>query len=644
MGIKKKIIVVLFAFVGFIAVGQEAYLRHTVMAGETVFAIARQYNITPEELLKYNPDAASILREGSILIIPNASISKPATVQTHTVKPQETLYGLSKLYNCTVDELLAMNPELKDGLKIGMVIKVPKSVSKAVVQKSREDSAKYEFRVVEPKETVYSICKSADITEDAFLKLNPEVRERGLQIGMVIKLPKNIDNQPVVTENVPTDETNSNTAQQLYELYFVKPDDSLIEIAQRFSTTVANLIKLNPELSGGLKPGRYIVVPSVKKEQLVVVNKSPSSNMFYHLPSSNFKTKVRIAAVLPLYISKNDSLATSGQNAKKGVYERSKIGLAFYSGLRLAVDTLAALGYHVILDVYDTENSLQKTAEIAQKIHPKTDVVIGPLYSKNAEKLAQLLPDKMVVSPLSKTVDNTNLPNLIDGVNYLGGEYRAMADWISANYKQRHIVFLNTQAEQNKKSVSIIVENCKNVDSNAVKYYWVDEDFKQLGLIDNYIESGKPTTFVVVDQNAAFLSDLLRRMNRTRDSSLSILCTSRIFDIPALENRYLNKLNFISTSNDFLNVQDTLTQQFISAYRRLTGTEPDRFAYYGYDTGLYFAQLAAKNGKLRNVEEWPVVKGVHKGFKFMAIPGLGPVNIYSYYVGIKNYKLVERQQ
>jgi LysM repeat protein len=37
------------------------------------------------------------------------------------VKPKETLYSLSKMFEMTQEELIALNPELNNGVEIGML-------------------------------------------------------------------------------------------------------------------------------------------------------------------------------------------------------------------------------------------------------------------------------------------------------------------------------------------------------------------------------------------------------------------------------------------------------------------------------------------------------------------------------------------
>ena len=68
---------------------------------------------------------AVILREDS-LVVPDpvlTEIEEPSP-ESHTVKRGETLYSISRLYSCSVDQLRAWNPQLKEILKVGDMIRL----------------------------------------------------------------------------------------------------------------------------------------------------------------------------------------------------------------------------------------------------------------------------------------------------------------------------------------------------------------------------------------------------------------------------------------------------------------------------------------------------------------------------------------
>ncbi|MET0943883.1 MAG: LysM peptidoglycan-binding domain-containing protein [Flavobacterium sp.] len=123
--------------------GPEKYVYHDVVAKETKFSIAKQYNTTVEDLEKRNPEIVSSLPIGYRVTIkgtapktenaaPVAHVAKPAetpkkvtTYMEYQVKPKETFYSLGRTFHITQEELTELNPSLSEGVKEGMVLKVP---------------------------------------------------------------------------------------------------------------------------------------------------------------------------------------------------------------------------------------------------------------------------------------------------------------------------------------------------------------------------------------------------------------------------------------------------------------------------------------------------------------------------------------
>ena len=47
------------------------------------------------------------------------------TYYLHKIEKGNTLYSLSKMYSVKIKDLIAENPQLEEGLKIGQVIRIP---------------------------------------------------------------------------------------------------------------------------------------------------------------------------------------------------------------------------------------------------------------------------------------------------------------------------------------------------------------------------------------------------------------------------------------------------------------------------------------------------------------------------------------
>lgn len=103
--------------------------EHIVIPKETKFGIARKYGMTVKELESLNPTVDE-LHPGVMLKVNTDVIDEPVIITNddfrfYEVQPQETLYSLTRRFQVDQDSLMALNPALKDGLKSGMVLKVP---------------------------------------------------------------------------------------------------------------------------------------------------------------------------------------------------------------------------------------------------------------------------------------------------------------------------------------------------------------------------------------------------------------------------------------------------------------------------------------------------------------------------------------
>ncbi len=115
------------------------YLIHTVAVKQTLYSIAKVYGVTISEITFENPDVLQGIKPGQELKIPETSqtpasptpaATQPASTSSnanfHTVLPSETLYGIAKLYNISLEELKELNPEVAAGvaIRIGQQLKV----------------------------------------------------------------------------------------------------------------------------------------------------------------------------------------------------------------------------------------------------------------------------------------------------------------------------------------------------------------------------------------------------------------------------------------------------------------------------------------------------------------------------------------
>ncbi|MFD2565426.1 amino acid ABC transporter substrate-binding protein [Aquimarina rubra] len=112
--------------------------------------------------------------------------SRVSTTTKYVVKPKDTRYSIARRHGITVGELNQLNPEMDPNFPIGMEIIVPTTI---FVPLEEIIEPEFELYEVQPKETIYSILKRTEISSDSLFSMNPYLRD-GLKAGMVITLPK----------------------------------------------------------------------------------------------------------------------------------------------------------------------------------------------------------------------------------------------------------------------------------------------------------------------------------------------------------------------------------------------------------------------------------------------------------------------
>lgn len=168
---------------------QKKYVSYIVKSGETMKSIAKNYDISTRDLLRLNPDIGRKPKENTVIIVPNKNYGKQVIesektlTETYIVKPKETLFGISKKHNITIEELIQANPDLlHDGLKIGMHLTVP-----VAIESEESDSTNYITHTVVKDDTVYNLTKKYEVSQENLMALNPALSE-GLKLGMVLKI------------------------------------------------------------------------------------------------------------------------------------------------------------------------------------------------------------------------------------------------------------------------------------------------------------------------------------------------------------------------------------------------------------------------------------------------------------------------
>jgi len=402
---------------GYSVFAQQNFTKHKVEAGETVTIIAQKYQTSPASIFQLNPDAQSGLKPDMMLLIPKGNgvlireaYKKDKGKKTHLVSAKETLYSLMKRYDRTEEDFEKANPGLlANGLKVGDVIVIPGK--KSVVNTVKPSLVEVKKERVHTVEAKETLYAIAKLynVSVAELELANPGVKDGLQEGFVLKIPQEKADTTAVKANQAI---ISVPVKPNMTSYTVQPKETLYGIATKSGFSQEELIALNSGLKEGLKEGMVLYFPAKAKNS---VAKPPKKRVDLTQSLRNATTK-RLVLLLPFNISKIESDTTSVRTRIKND-KFLNMTLDFYSGVVKAIDSAKALGLNLEIKIFDsqeTKNSSNVASIFKQSNFKGTDLVIGPFYQSNVEAAAQILMKDsiLIISPLSKEA-NASLPNLI---------------------------------------------------------------------------------------------------------------------------------------------------------------------------------------------------------------------------------------
>lgn len=115
-----------------VVVPVEPKREHVVQAGETVYGIARQYDLGVMDLVERNNlNLQQGIKPGQVLKLTESQRVEPISTTParaaeieHVVKSTDTLYSVARKYNVTIKELMEWNNKSNFGLAVGEKLKV----------------------------------------------------------------------------------------------------------------------------------------------------------------------------------------------------------------------------------------------------------------------------------------------------------------------------------------------------------------------------------------------------------------------------------------------------------------------------------------------------------------------------------------
>ena len=161
---------------------------HIVEAGETLWSIAQRYEVNIESLMEWNElTAQSILTTGQSLEVKSAtqeekSLQEEEPTKIHEVRPGESLWGISRQYDVTVEDLRVWN-----GLTEEDPISPGQSLLLQAPEPVKDADKELIIYVVRGGDSLYKIAHEYGITVTELMEMN-DLETTSLSVGDELKI------------------------------------------------------------------------------------------------------------------------------------------------------------------------------------------------------------------------------------------------------------------------------------------------------------------------------------------------------------------------------------------------------------------------------------------------------------------------
>lgn len=520
--------VFLFLFSVIAIAQQKKYVSYTVKQGETLKSIAKAYHITSKDLLQLNPDISRNLAPNTVIIVPNLNYGNADTKvkeikeaqndkKTYYVLPKDTLYGISKMFGITMEELMAANPQIADGLEPGMELVIPEPGATTI---KTNDTLTYELHTVVKDDTLYNLSNRYQVSQAELLRLNPELSD-GLKLGMTLKM------KPVKNWNATKSVSNENN------------------LGNEKNVTVKR---------GTLKEN----INSIKEINLVVL-------LPYNLNKLSDSTKTE-------NFGKNNSVLN--------------IVTDFHLGAIMAIDSLRNQGLNVKVKFIDSENSTQKIQSLINKNELKNaDVVIGPLYFDNAHLLSKHIETPIVVPLYSKNQSANSANNLVKAAPEDELLQIELLRYLEKNYRGEDVVVINDGKPESQTKLWQIVNMLKTF-RNVKNISVVKSEFGYISvgkISEKLTKTTNNWVFLVSDEMVTTASAINSLKALADNYGITLIALDKGKNFDSVDNNLLGQLNFMYPSKDYLDVDDAKVNNFYKTYQDKNYAIPSKYALKGFD-------------------------------------------------------------
>lgn len=394
---------------------------------------------------------------------------------------------------------------------------------------------------------------------------------------------------------------------------------------------------------------------------LMLAGKTATAQLYDHSDDS-FKNQqtYHVALMVPLYLEQvTDDFCDEAPNNKMLLTKPFSF-LHFYEGFMIAADSMAnSRGMKLDVKVYDIDNDVNKAVEaIADPWLAKADLIVGPFYIKPFEKVMKFASDNdiLIVNPITQRSNIiANRPNVIkvkpsldsqldhlemlirdyyhsnsifiiskDGVgeadvinriNEIAARHMDSVSYVPnrevikvIKKHQKRWKFLNVEFEEfdyHTDNRRLDVNSLKKVidDSTAFANWIINVNYNRDSLknVKKYASTMRNNLIVVYGNDKMFANEIVNKVTKlTEYFPLTVVMMPEWSKFDRLFNENLMKMKAIYMDDNYIDYQSIRVMSFIKKFREKYGTEPQDYAYQGFDVCWYFLNALNDYGRELN--------------------------------------------
>ena len=532
----------------------KTYYLYTVQKSEGLYAISQRFSVPQSLIIEANPGVENGLKLGQLIKVPQGvsttdkKNNAPVKIgkDQHVVKAKETLYGLSKKYNCTVDELLELNPWATH-LTIGAVLQIP-------------------------SKKVESQCKpSAETRSLDYAEAQPDFMSEANRVES--------QRSKVESQFKPSAETSS--------LDYAEAQPDFMSEANRVESQDKQKKNEKKNIWSWFSKSKEIAdTTSVTTVDSVAATEDTQSWWLKQQES-----EIKVAILLPFML---DSLHRDASMDRF---------VEFYQGCLLAIDSLAKQGLSTEIYTYDIgkdTHSLQ--AALQEPALSNVDLIIGPAYQNQVKEVADFASRHRIptVVPFSSSIPEiTSNPYLFEVVTPQKELYTRLVQKFCYHFNDKNIIIVKPRMLGQYNKDDFANQLMAGMDATLVPYTVISDDSIATTIDSLAALSDKECLVVLPSTHQVALNKFGEALHYIKSTNVSV------FGFPEWNSMGINELyskRMYGFSNYYTSFDDP---EIISFFTQLKDTygipkgiqQSPNFALFGFDICYFFLQQYSENGK-----------------------------------------------